>query len=627
MAQLNQPPTTFQNFDAPQERVAGDERLTKLRDVMRDHGVDIYLVPHADEQRNEYLPACAERLAYISGFTGSAGEAIITLDRAVVFVDGRYTLQGAKQTDASHWTVESLIELPPHAWLKANLDEGQTVGFDPALHTINEVKRFEIAAEAAGAKLKPLPKNLVDAIWEDRPAPPASPVTIHRFEFCGKTTAQKMEAVAANIADNKADLCVLSDAASVCWLFNIRGSDVAHTPLALSHAVLNLDGLPQLFIDENRLDMETKAFLTQVADVRPSASLEGALASLAKDRTVQLDPDHSSQTLKETVTKAGGTVVHGKDPVSLPRAQKNQTEIEGSRAAHIRDGAAMTCFLHWLIKQRAGTVDEIRAAQRLEQFRADMAGDHPLRDISFDTISGSGPNGAIVHYRVTEETNRTLQAGELYLVDSGGQYDDGTTDITRTIAILEPKSEANTEHRLAYTLVLKGHIALALARFPAGTRGVDLDVLARNALWQHGMDYAHGTGHGVGSYLSVHEGPQNISRRGMQPLLPGMIISNEPGYYRAGAFGVRLENLVLVSGRETIEGGEIMMHGFETLTLAPFDNRLIDPILLTDQELHWLNAYHGWVLRTLAPLVPHDTAQWLEQATQPLSKELPAASA
>ncbi|MEL6744315.1 MAG: aminopeptidase P family protein [Pseudomonadota bacterium] len=627
MAQLDQPPTRFQNFDAPRERVAGDERLAKLREAMRDHSVDVYLVPHADEQRNEYLPACAERLAHISGFTGSAGEAIITQDRAVIFVDGRYTLQGAEQTDANYWTVESLIELPPSAWLKANLDEGHTVGFDPALHTINEVKRFKLAAEATGAKLKPVPKNLIDAIWEDRPGPPASPVTIHRFEFCGKTTTQKMEAVAANIADTKADLCVLSDPASVCWLFNIRGSDVAHTPLAMSHAVLNLDGLPQLFIDENRLDMETKAFLTQVADLRPSASLEGTLASLAKDRTVQLDPDHSSQALSEIVTNAGGTVVHGKDPVSLPRAQKNQTEIAGSRAAHIRDGAAMTCFLHWLSQQPTGTVDEIGAAQRLEQFRTEMAGDYPLRDISFDTISGSGPNGAIVHYRVTEETNRTLQAGELYLVDSGGQYADGTTDITRTIAVLDPGMETHAEHRLAYTLVLKGHIALALARFPAGTRGVDLDVLARNALWQHGMDYAHGTGHGVGSYLSVHEGPQNISRRGMQALLPGMIISNEPGYYRAGAFGVRLENLVLVREKETIEGGEVMMHGFETLTLAPFDNRLIDPMLLTDQELHWLNSYHGWVHRTLAPLVPQDTAEWLEGATTPLSKELPAASA
>jgi len=624
-------PSSFQNFDAPKNKVSGDTRLSALRAQMRELGLDIYLVPHADEQRNEYLPACAERLAWISGFTGSAGEAIITQDQAVLFVDGRYTLQGANQTDADHWTVESLIDQPPHSWLKANLKGGEAVGYDPRVHTINEVKRLTTAGESVGATLTPVSDNLIDAIWKDRPPAPASEVRIHRFEHAGKTTAQKMEAVAANIADANADVCVLSDPASVCWLFNIRGSDVAHTPLALAHAFVPLDGLPQLFLDQNRMDIETRAFLTQVADIQPSASLERSLESLARDQRVQLDPDHSSHALSEAVARAGGTVVFGKDPVSLPRARKNETEIAGSRTAHLRDGAAMTCFLHWLDSQAPGTVDEIDAAQRLERFRIDMAQsleeDLPLRDISFDTISGSGPNGAIVHYRVTEETNRRLQAGELYLVDSGGQYDDGTTDITRTVPILAPGSETAHDHRFAYTLVLKGHIALALARFPAGTRGIDLDVLARNALWRHGMDYAHGTGHGVGSYLSVHEGPQNISRRGMQALLPGMIISNEPGYYRVGEFGIRLENLVLVREAEEIPDGDLKMHGFETLTLAPFDSRLIDPLLLDDDQLHWLNAYHGWVHRKLSPLVPEDTAEWLKAATTPLSKEMPAASA
>ena len=372
--------------------------------------------------------------------------------------------------------------------------------------------------------------------------------------------------------------------------------------------------------------METKAFLTQVAEMQAPSEMMDIISEVANRAKVMLDDTISPIAFNNLVTAAGGTVINAKDPVSLARATKNDVELAGSRAAHLRDGVAMTTFLAWLDAQPHGTIDEISAAQKLEQIRTNLAAanDMPLRDISFDTISGSGPNGAIVHYRVNENTNRVLQSGELYLSDSGGQYDDGTTDVTRTISIGDDPGE---DERRAYTLVLRGHIAIALARFPKGTRGVDLDVLARMPPWQHGMDYAHGTGHGVGSYLSVHEGPQNISKRGLQQLLPGMIISNEPGYYRSGSFGIRIENLVIVREEMSIDGGDQPMLGFETITLAPLDQRLIDVSLMTDEELHWLNSYHGWVRRELEPLVTSDVADWLRSATRPMSRELPAASA
>lgn len=624
MAQENK--STFQDFSAPKEQVRGGGRLEALRAQMKAHGLTHLCVPHADEQRNEYLPECAERLAWLSGFTGSAGEAIVTLSKAVLFVDGRYTLQAADQTDQDYWTVESLVETPPHAWLKTNLTAKDCLGIDPKLHTINEVDRLTKATEATDAEFITLEDNLVDAIWTDRPSPPNQPVHIHDFEYAGETTSQKLKKVAAALADAKADLCVLTDASSVCWLFNIRGSDVAHTPLVLAHAIVPSEGYAQLFIDGARLDMKTKAFLTQSADLHDESQLMAMLADVVAGKAVLLDPNHASFALKEEVEAAGGTVVTAKDPVALPRARKNPQESDGARTAHIRDGVAVTRFLHWLDCQKPGSVDEISAAKRLEQCRINSAGNMPLRDISFDTISGAGPNGAIVHYRVTEDTNRTLKAGELYLVDSGGQYDDGTTDITRTVPILAKDQAPQAEHIRAYTLVLKGHISLSLARFPQNTRGVDLDVLARNALWRHGLDYTHGTGHGIGSYLSVHEGPQNISRRGMEVLQPGMILSNEPGYYKTGAYGIRLENLVIVSEPLPIPGGDLNMHGFETITLAPFDTRLVDAMLLDDDELAWLNAYHDWVRRELTPLLPDDTADWLAGKTAALSKPPPATS-
>ena len=612
----------FQSFDAPSDSVTGDTRLSRLRKEMSRTGLDALLVPHADEYRNEYLPPCAERLAWISGFTGSAGEALILPDRAIIFVDGRYTLQAGQQTDSDHWEVESLIDSPAHKWIRDNLD-GAVIGYDAALHTANEVEKLEKAAEKTGGNLQATEGNFVDAVWSDSSAPPMGKVSIHDFELAGRTTTQKMADINEAMAEQKVDLCILTDPSSICWLFNIRGADVAHTPIVLARAILRSDGEPLLHIDDGKLDIETRAFLTQVAKLSDPDNFESDLAELVPDARVMVDPDRTAYAVNLIVQQASGTVVKAKDPVVIPRAVKNDAEIAGSRNAHLRDGAAIATFLAWIDDQPPGSIDEIAAATKLENIRREMAGNFPLRDISFDTISGSGPNGAIVHYRVTEDTNRTLGDGELYLSDSGGQYDDGTTDITRTVVIGQP----DREQRRAFTLVLKGHIGIATARFPKGTRGVDIDVLARIALWQHGMDYAHGTGHGVGSYLSVHEGPQSISRRGMQELLPGMIVSNEPGYYRAGAFGIRIENLVLVREAEEIDVGDTPMLGFETLTLCPIDQRLIDPVMLTDDELHWLNAYHGWVRHQLTPLVSDDTAEWLRRATEPMIKNLPPASA
>lgn len=613
----------FQNFQAPTDPVIGDGRLQNLREHMRQNSVSIVLVPHNDEQNNEYLPKDKERLAWISGFTGSAGCAIVTLDQAILFVDGRYTLQAADQIDLDHWSVESLIDFPPHKWLSAHATAQDQLGIDPWLHTEQQVKSYRAALTNHPQSLTFLNSNPIDAIWHDRPPTPMEPTRIHDFSFAGRITKSKLQELNESLEQKDADLCVLSDPSSVCWLFNIRGGDVSHTPLTLAHSILRRDQEPILLIDERKLDMETRAFLTQVCDLRAPEQLEKTLTSLSSDKKIMLDATTSPFALQQIVEAAGGTVVNGKDPVSLPRAVKNDTEIEGSRNAHLRDGTAFVSFLKWLDDQTPGTLDEITVAKKLEQFRTDMAGDMPMRDISFDTISGAGPNGAIVHYRVTEATNRTLQDGELYLCDSGGQYSDGTTDITRTIAIGEP----GEDERRAFTLVLKGHIAIALARFPKGTRGVDIDALARMPLWQNGMDYAHGTGHGVGSYLSVHEGPQNISKRGTQEFLPGMIVSNEPGYYRSGVFGIRIENLVLVREETEISGGDQPMLGFETLTLAPIDQRLIDPKLMTDDELHWLNAYHGWVRRNLEPRLDEAVAKWLARATEPLVRELPAASA
>jgi Xaa-Pro aminopeptidase len=616
----------FQNFDNPSDPSLSAPRLAKLRQTFVAANVDGFIIPHADEHQGEYLPARAERLSWITGFTGSAGAAIIMSQKAAIFTDGRYTLQVKNQVDNKAFDLESLITNPPVKWLESTLKNGARIGFDPWLHTVSDIRKLTKAVKKAGGELIPVEKNLIDEIWDDQPPAPIEPARIHPIKYAGIEAREKIANLADIIKNNDADCCVLTDPSSIAWAFNIRGSDLPHTPLALSFAILHTSARPQLFIDKDKLDIETHAYLTQLVDLLAPAELESVVADIANTgKTLMLDPELAAHKFAQIVEQNEGKIIEAKDPARLPRAIKNKTEINGTRAAHLRDGAAIAEFLFWLDQQPPGSVDEITIAKKLEACRASYGEHHqmPLRDISFDTISGSGPNGAIVHYRVNVDTNRTLGDGELYLLDSGGQYEDGTTDITRTIAIGEPGSEMRTNN----TLVLKGHIAISLARFPKGTRGIDLDVLARNALWQRGKDYAHGTGHGVGSYLAVHEGPQGIHRRAMHELHPGMIISNEPGYYKESEYGIRIENLELISEPAKISGGDSAMLGFETLTLAPLDQRLIDPTLLTDQELHWLNAYHGNVLRQLSPLVDDEVAQWLVRACEPMMRILPPASA
>jgi Xaa-Pro aminopeptidase len=607
----------LQSFDVKSDPSQGPERVARLREQLEREGLTGFLVPRADEHQGEYVAACSDRFSWLTGFTGSAGMALVLKDKAYLFVDGRYTLQARHQVDPSTFSIESLTVNAPDKWLAANLAKGGRIGFDPWLHTISEAKKLRAAAAEQGGEMVAVDRNPVDTVWSDRPAPPLEPVDIHPEEYAGKLAREKLVDMAEAIARGGATHAVLTDPSSLAWAFNIRGHDLPHTPLALGFAILAADGGHRLFLDERKLSIKVKAYLTQLADLFAPDALQAELVRLARSgASVGLDPDLAAEKLRLLVEESGGKVVRLADPVSLPRAVKNAAEVAGARAAHRRDGAAVSKFLAWLDRQQPGSIDEIDAARSLEGFRQ-ATGEElqmPLRDISFDTISGSGPNGAIIHYRVTTTTNRKLSAGELYLVDSGGQYQDGTTDITRTVAIGSPTEEM----RERATLVLKGMIGISMLRFPPGTRGADIDVVARLALWKAGIDYQHGTGHGVGSYLSVHEGPQRISKTSAERLLTGMILSNEPGYYKEGAYGIRMENLLLVTEAEQVEGGEIAMLGFETLTLVPFDRRLVNPELLTRDELDWLDAYHARVLAEIGPLVDGETLKWLDAATAPI---------
>ncbi|WP_274424398.1 aminopeptidase P family protein [Chelativorans sp. YIM 93263] len=607
----------FQIFNSTADPTHAKPRIERLRKLMAEHDLDGVLVPRSDEHQGEYVAVCSERLAWLTGFTGSAGAALILRDKAILFVDGRYTLQAKEQTDPELFTIESLIDNPPREWMKANLPKRSRVGFDPWLHTIGEIKALREALEEAGTELMPLERNPVDAIWDDRPAPPAEPVRIHPLERAGEAAADKLSRLAETLKEGGADHMVLTDPSSIAWSFNIRGSDVPHTPLALGFAILSAEGKPRLFLDPKKLSGETERYLRDFAELHPPAELESTLAGFSENGAkIGLDSGIAAEQLRLVVEDNGGSVVSVSDPAALPRATKNETELQGARDAHLRDGAALARFLAWLDSRKPEELDEITVVKELEGFRR-RAGEEmqmPLRDISFDTISGAGPNGAIIHYRVTEKTNRRAAAGELFLIDSGGQYEDGTTDVTRTVALGEPTEEMR--HR--FTLVLKGMIALSMLRFPEGTRGMDIDAFARVALWKAGLDYGHGTGHGVGSYLSVHEGPQRIAKTGKEKLRTGMILSNEPGIYREGHYGIRIENLIVVSPPEAIPGGEKEMHGFETLTLVPIDRRLIETALLSDDERTWLNDYHQRVFDEISPLVDGKTADWLKEATAPL---------
>ena len=608
----------FQNFEVLSSPDQAAGRVARLREGFAASAVNAIAVPRSDEYLGEYVPACAERLAWLTGYTGSAGSVLVLEDKAHIFVDGRYTNQVRAQTDPAVFTYQDSVATPLAAFLEASGLTGLRLGIDPWTWPSSEVTRLETALKAIDGQLVFLPRNPVDAIWDDRPQPPLGAVTIQPLDLAGQLARDKLAMIAETAAKAGAGAVVLADPSSVAWSFNIRGEDLPSTPHPLSRAIIPASGRPLLFIDNRKTGIEAEAYLTQLADLEPPSGFDDALVTLGKSgASIMVDPAVAPHAVSMLIEQSGGTVRAAPDPARLPRACKNREEIAGSARVHRQDGAAMVRFLAWLDDQPPGSVDEIAAATRLEEVRrtTGQSMQMPLRALSFDTISGAGPNAAIIHYRVNTRTNRRIEPGEMLLIDSGGQYTAGTTDITRTIAV----GDVPHEQKRFFTLVLKGMIAISLLRFPEGTRGLDIDPFARIALWKAGADFAHGTGHGVGSYLSVHEGPQSISRRGTQELLPGMILSNEPGYYRDGSFGIRIENLVVVREPQAIEGGDRPMLGFDTLTLCPIDKRLILSDLLDAEETTWLDTYHARVREELTPLLADDPAlDWLEAATAPL---------
>lgn len=608
---LTHPACRFQTFSEPSDPAQVAPRVAALRSALAQQGLAGFIVPRADEHQGEYVPAHMARLAWLTGFTGSAGNAIVLADKAALIVDGRYTIQSAEQTDTAVVTPTRMEETPLDRWIEANLPAGGRLGYDPWLHTVDGVAKLEKAAAAAGGTLVPVDKNPIDALWTDRPAPPAAPVRAHRADFAGEDTASKLGRIQEALTKAKVDALVVSDPHALAWTFNIRGGDVEHTPLPLGYAIVPREGRPTVFLAPEKITNEAGDAIGAVGEIAPPAALETQLAALgASGAKVRLDSATAAAALATLIRKAGGTPDVGADPIALMKARKNEAELKGARAAHLRDGAAMVRFLTWLAREApSGELTEIDTVAALETERAKTG---LLKDVSFTTIAGAGPNAALPHYRVTEASNRKVEPG-IFLVDSGGQYEDGTTDITRTMAVGEPSDEM----RDRYTRVLKGHIAISRAVFVKGTSGAQLDALARLPLWQAGLDFDHGTGHGVGSYLSVHEGPQRISKLGTTPLEPGMILSNEPGFYKEGEYGIRIENLIVVEER-AIPGGDRTIYGFETITWCPYERALIELKLLDDGEIAWINAYHAQVWSNLAPLVEGEAKDWLEQACLPL---------
>ena len=593
-------------------------RIAALRAELAKRRLVGFLIPRADEHQGEYVPPRAMRLAWATGFTGSAGLACVLANRAAMFVDGRYTLQVRTQVDGGTFEYRHSSEQPLDAWLAEVLKPDETLGYDPWLHTVEEVARIAAACERAKAKLAPV-ENLVDVVWKDQPPPPLAPVIPHDLAFAGEAADEKRRRMGETVAEAGAAAAVITQPDSLAWLLNLRGRDVSRTPLPLGFALLKGDGAVDLYMDRRKLTPAARLHLGNHVRLREPGELGAGLDELAGKR-VLADPRSAPSWVFQRLEKAKAEVVRAADPCQLAKACKNPAEIAGTKVAHVRDGAAVSKFLAWLSTTAPkGGLTEIAASDRLENFRRD---NERYRDLSFDSISGAGPNGAIVHYKATPDTDRPIRKGELYLIDSGAQYLDGTTDITRTIAI---GGNPSVEERDRFTSVLKGHIALALARFPVGTTGSQLDALARLPLWQAGLDYDHGTGHGVGSYLSVHEGPQRISKLpNTQALKPGMIVSNEPGYYKTDGYGIRVENLITVVPVE-VKGAERPMLGFETLTFAPIDLALVEPSLLSRVELDWLNDYHRRVREKLTPEVDSETASWLAEATRPIQRRAEAA--
>src|SRR5208283_2493938 len=601
----------FQSFTDTERGVDTGAKLKTLRARLSVLGLDGFIVPRADEHQNEYVAPCSERLAWLTGFSGSAGVAVVLKKEAAIFVDGRYVLQVKQEIDAKLFAAQELTATPPARWLADRVERGARIGYDPLVHTNRQIDAFAKALAAKRAELVPIEPNPIDEIWTDRPAAPLGPVWLHPTRLAGKSVLEKLAELRRVFAG--ANALLLSDPHSIAWTFNIRGSDVAHTPIALAFALIPARGAPTLYVDGRKIRGEVREALEKILVIAPAQNLRGDLVELGEKRkTVLFDQATAPVLLVEALREAGGKPRLVEDPAALPKAVKNPRELAGIRTAHVRDGAALTRFLAWFEKEAVkGELTEIAAAQALETFRRESG---LLRDISFPTISAFGPHAAIPHYRVTERSNLKIERG-IYLVDSGGQYLDGTTDVTRTVAV----GYAARPVREHFTRVLKGHIAIAAAVFPKGVTGAQLDAMARRPLWEAGLDFDHSVGHGVGAYLGVHEGPQRIAKMGHTPLEPGMILSNEPGYYRAGEYGIRLENLVVVERRE-IKGAEREMLGFETITLAPFDLNLVEPSLLAPEEADWLNAYHARVRNTLSPLVDVETRSWLKKATRRLSR-------
>ncbi len=589
-------------------------RLSALRSELKKRKLTGFIVPRQDEFQGEYVAAYAERLRWLTGFAGSWGTAIILAKKAAIFVDGRYTIQITQQVDVKHFVPQHLIDEPPAKWLENNLQKGDRLGFDPMLLTAAQAKTFADVCKKIGAKLVPVQQNPIDTIWTEQPKRPTAQISVQPLQFAGKSAIEKLQDIAGSLNALKADATILTLPDSVSWAMNIRGLDVPFTPIVLAFALVKKTGKSILFIDRNKLPEDVRAHLKNVCIIKKPEDLDDEIASLGQKKSVvTLDRNTSPEKFVRLLTKSGATIVQSVDPCTMPKAQKNATEQEGARAAHRRDGVAVVRFLKWLEGEAPkGNLNEWAAAEKFREIRKQS---ELLLDLSFNTIAGAGPNAAIPHYSVNPDDCLPIKNNEIFLIDSGGQYQDGTTDITRTVIVGKPTDEM----RDRFTRVLKGMINLSMIRFPDGTCGSQIDVLARAALWQAGLDFDHGTGHGVGSYLSVHEGPARINKSDRIPFKPGMILSNEPGFYKAGSFGIRIENLLLIKPAEKIAGGERAMMSFETLTFAPIDRNLIETKLMTRAELDWLDDYHADVLKIIGDQIDGDDLVWLKKACAKLS--------
>jgi Xaa-Pro aminopeptidase len=601
-----------------------EARLTALRVQLKKDQLDGFVVPICDEHMSEYVGEYAQRLGWLTGFGGSAGNAVVLSEEAAIFTDGRYTLQVREQVDGNHWQYVGVPETSIAAWLKEHAPQGARIGYDPWVHTKGWVESATKALQAKGAELVPVTHNPIDAVWADQPGKSNAKLIVHADQYAGQNSAEKRAQIAEWLTAKGLDSTVISALDSVAWLLNVRGADVSRTPVALSFVLAHADGTADMFVAPEKISDEVRTHLGNAVRLRAPEEFSPALRAMA-GKKIAVDPDRAVAAIFNALRDGGATIVETRDPTILPKAKKNPVEQAGHRAAQARDGAALSRFLHWMSETaHQGGLTELSAAAKLQDFRAATG---MLKDLSFDTISATGPNGAHCHYKVDEASNRAIEPNSIYLVDSGGQYLDGTTDVTRTIWIGTPDGlgSPTAEMKDRYTRVLKGHIALALATFPEGTRGAQLDSLARAPLWSAGLDYAHGTGHGVGSFLAVHEGPQRIAKfTGSQagtdePLLPGMILSNEPGYYKAGEYGIRIENLVLVEERK-IAGAEGRYFGFENLTWAPIDATLVDMSLLNRDELRWWDEYHAQVMEIVGPQLDGSAKSWLEAACAPMSR-------